>query len=54
MSQKQTLINFFKGKTTTFTVDEINAIVQIVNTLEEPKKTVSEGLEARDKDKKKK
>lgn len=54
MSQKQTLINFFKNRTTTFTVDEINAVINIVNTLQEPKVSVPEGLEKRGKEAKKK
>lgn len=49
MSQKESLIKFLKGRTTTFTVEEVNAMVSIVNTLEEPKPSVPEGLEKRDK-----
>lgn len=51
MSQKQTLIEFLKKRTTTFTVDEINAVINIVNTLKEP--NLKEATEAQPSKKKK-
>lgn len=37
MSQKNNLINFLKGKTATFTFDEIIQMIAIISKLEDPK-----------------
>jgi len=39
---KEQLIAFLKKKTTTFSVEEVNQIIQIVSTLEEPKEKPKE------------